>query len=807
MAGQRCARNLRQSLRVLRKNPRLTLTILATLVLGIGANTAIFTLDYATLLAPLPYPDPRQLVMVWSVAGGHRGGVSPGDLMDWKRRNTVFEDLNAWSPDDFNIATPDRPEFIEGMLASPGYNAMLGTPLLLGRNFVPEEGEPGNDHAVILSNRLWKRLGANRDIIGGKMQVNGQPYSVVGVLEPGVADRKEEELMVPLVFTREQQTDHASREWYVTGRLEPGVTIQQAQIEMNRITAEEAREFPATNRNWIAAVEPLKNDFLAPDRRRTLWVLLGAVGFLLLIACINVAGLLLAHGVSRYREVAIRVALGASRAAIFSQFLTENLALAICGGILGVAAGYAILRAFITLIPSRVLTPEADPRLNIPVLLAMLAVALFAGVVFGCAPAWHAARIDPAGILKSGGRAGIHPRRQRLRRILVIAEFALALPMLAGAGLMIRTFWNLTHVDSGIRADHVLAFYLDTPRLSKDPKQTVSYYQRMLAVIQAVPGVSAACAMSYLPFDDLHARVPFAIAGQSGYAQPSQRPRADLQMVSPGYFGALGIQILRGRAFTAADAGSAAKVAIVNQAFVDAFLRGRDPLRQTVLMKQEGEPGPDVKGEWRIVGVVRTLKSRGMRKDQPEIDTPFWQSGYPDSGIAVRTVGDPLKAIRGIGGAVNAIDPQAALYNPRTLTQIRDEALGADRLTAILLASFAALGLLLAATGIHGVMSLSVAQRSNEMALRMALGASRRVIMMTVLKEGAVLTCAGSALGLLGSAITARSIQSLLFGVNGIDWITFSAVALVLSVAALLACGAPAVRGSNVDIVEALKAE
>lgn len=323
--------NLRYTFRTLRESLGLTATILLTIAVGIGATTAIFTVDYATLLAPAPYPHPDRLVNVWSKIQGHRNFVSPGDLIDWRGRNTVFEELETGAPDNVNIATKDRPEYLEGMEATPGFNAMFGNPLFLGRNFLPEEAEPGKSHVVILTHRLWEHLGANPVILGQTMQINGDIYTVVGVLAPGTPDRWAPELMVPLVFKPEQLDDHTSRYWVASARLKPGVTIRQAQAEMDAIAAQEAKDFPKSNEGWGAIVEPFKNDFLPAETRRLLWLLLSAVGFLLLIACLNVANLLLGKSMTRQREVAIRAALGASPSAIFAQFLTESLALAIPG--------------------------------------------------------------------------------------------------------------------------------------------------------------------------------------------------------------------------------------------------------------------------------------------------------------------------------------------------------------------------------------------------------------------------------------------------------------------------------------------
>ena len=463
-------RDVRHAIRGLRNHPGFTAIVLLTLALGIGANTAIFTVDYATLLAPLPYPEPDRLVMVWSRFQEQRNRVSAGDFSDWKRQSKAFDDLNASNSDDFNIATATGPNSSKAWMPRRDTSGMLGQPLFLGRSFLAAEGEPGNEHAVILTHRLWQHLGANLRIIGSPMQINGEPYTVVGVLAPGTADRWDEELIVPLVFTPEQLKDRTSRDWLVTGRLKPGVTISHAQAELDAITARDAKDYPGSNQGWGALVQPFRNNFLSGERQLTLWLLLGAAGFLLVIACLNVANLLLARGITRQREVAIRSSLGATRAAIFAQFLTESLALAIMGGLLGVAAGYAMLRELIAVMPPNALPAEADLRLKVPVLLIMSAAAILTGACFGCAPAWYASRQNGAGLLKEGGRSGTGVSGHRLRRALVIAEFALALPLLAGAGLTVQSLWNLTARRSPVSAPiNILGFYLNSVPLERIP--------------------------------------------------------------------------------------------------------------------------------------------------------------------------------------------------------------------------------------------------------------------------------------------------------------------------------------------------
>jgi putative ABC transport system permease protein len=793
---------------MLRKSPGPTATILLTLMLGIGASTAIFTVDYATLLAPLPYPHPEQLVMLWSSLNGHRDLVSPGDLAEWKDQNTTFQDLNAWTSDNFNIASRERPEFLDGMEATPGYVAMMGSPLLLGRSFLAEEGEPGKEHVVILTHRLWQHLGVGPQIIGQTMRINDGPYTVVGVLDAGPMDRRDEELIVPLVFKPEQRANHESRFWAVTGRLKAGVAIQQAQANMDSISAREAQDYPASNRGWGALVEPLKNDFLPQKRRLTLWMLLGATGFLLLIACLNVAKLLLAQGIVRQKEIAIRGALGANRTTIFAQSLIESLTLAVIGGILGVIAGDVALKGLLAIMPPGTLPAEADLRLNLPILFVMLAATGLTGILFGCAPAWFAARLDPADVLKSGGRAGIHVSRQRLRRLLVIGEFALALPMLAGAGLTVHSLWNLTHADLGLRTDHVLGFYLDSPSIPKKRELINAYYQRMLVTIGAVPGVKSVAALEHLPLDSLHFAVRFNIADQPEYADPSSHPSADFQTATPEYFQTFGIGIVRGRAFTDADRETSPKVAMVNEAFINSFLGGLNPLNQRVVIDRfPGSSDPAHAVELQIVGVFRTVKSRGGREDVPQIAAPFWQMGPGVAGIGVRTGPDPAGMIENLAAAVNAVDPQAALALTRTMDQVRGEAFADDRFTAVLFVSFAVVALLLAGVGIHGLTSFSAAQRSREIGLRMALGATRGRVVALVLTEGLSLACIGSAVGVIGAYFVGRAMQGLLFGVPATDFLTLIAVAASLLLPAVIAYYFPARRAATVEIMQALKEE
>src|ERR1700677_4623722 len=473
--------NLRFTLRQLIKSPVFTLTAVLTLALGIGANTAIFTVVYGTLLAPMPYPQPNQLVMVWSKIQGDRNVIAAGDFTDWQNQNTVFSSLCAFTGGSFNLASKDQPEYVDGQFTSPGMYKMEGVKFLYGRDFLPEEGTLGREHEVILMNKLWKRLGADPSIVGKTMRIDGTPYTVVGGLAPGVADRLNQDLVAPLAF-KPEQLNHDFHWLLAMARLKPGVTIQQAQANMDAVTANIAKAYPKSDTGWGAIVDPLKNDFMPKERIQTLWILMGAVGFVLLIACVNVANLLLAKGTTRQKEVAVRAALGASRRNIFAQFLTENLLLALTGGVLGIGVGVAGLRALIAVMPPNTLPSEADLSLNLPVLLFSLAASTLAGLLFGCAPAWYATRVDPAEALKEGGRSGTGAGRHRLRRVLVIGEFALALTLLTGPGLATHSFWNLARVDLGIITTHILTFFLPVPDARpKDPERITAYYQQMLA--------------------------------------------------------------------------------------------------------------------------------------------------------------------------------------------------------------------------------------------------------------------------------------------------------------------------------------
>ena len=801
-------RDIRFGFRLWRSSPGFAAVAALTLALGIGATTAIFSVIYAALFEPMPYPDPDQLVMLWSKFPGGRGSVSPGDYLDWKRQNTVFQDVNAWSGETFNLATPEQPEQVNAAAVTPGFYRMTGNKFLMGRDFLPEEGEVGKDHAVVLTHRLWQRLGSDRNILRKQLRLNSEPYTVVGVFAPGTADRVPFGLVVPLAF-RPDQLNHDAH-WLMTmGRLKPGVSLSQAQADADVIASRLAQEYPDSNRNRGIGVDPLHDDFVPPEVRRTLWLLMAAVGLVLLIACVNVANLLLARATARQHDVAVRASLGASRRQVFGQFLSESLALAGIGGSLGAALAFAMIKLFINVMPPNTLPSEADVRLSVPVLLFTLIATTISGVLFGCAPAWQASRLDLNETLKEGGRTFSGHGRHRLRRSLVIAEFALALTLLASAGLAIHSLWNVARVDPGFRTDHILTFSLPVPEKHfSQPEQIVSFYRQMLEKMQSLPGISHAEAGTFLPLQGTQFGLAFNIVGHE--MDLGSRPGAQFGMVTPDFFQTFDIRISQGRAFTDQDVAGGIPVAIVNEAFVKQFLRGMDPLRQKISTAKMtpgiGRLGPLV--EWQIVGVYHNVRSNGLHVEEfPQIDVPFYQSPWPQASVAVRTSGDPELMTKSIAAAVHSIAPDLALANLQTMEQIASESLVSDRFVSGLYGAFAAVALLLAAIGIYGVMAFMVTQRTHEIGLRIALGAGRQQLLNTVLREGCALAAVGLAIGLGGACLVGRAMQSTLYGVGSVDFVAFGAVSIILLASALLACYIPARRAAKVDPMVALRYE
>ncbi|HEY6127797.1 MAG TPA: ADOP family duplicated permease [Candidatus Acidoferrum sp.] len=546
------------------------------------------------------------------------------------------------------------------------------------------------------------------------------------------------------------------------------------------------------------------------SRIKNLWLLLGAVGLVLLIACVNVANLLLARGTVRQREVALRASLGATRLQLISQFLSESLILAFVGGAFGVALAAILLKVILVLLPQYSIPTEADVRLSLPVLLFSLAATLFAAVLCGCAPTWQGSRLNPAETLKDGGRSGAGAGRNRLRHTLVILEFALALSLLSGAGLLVHSYWNLTQANLGFQPDHILTFDLPLPQNRfPDAGQATTFYRSMLERIAALPAISSASASTGRPIAGASFNLPFTIAGQPPAAS-STHLSAGFNMVTPDYFRTFGIHLVKGRFFTEQDAPGGLPVAVVNQAFANRYFSNLDPLAQHLIVSQlipgSGSPGPPV--EWQIVGVYRDVHNNGVRNEQlPEICVPFWQSPWPSASIEVRTRGNPSSVTNSIAAVVSSFDTDLPIDQVRTMDQLVDESLAGDRFATLLFAAFAAVAVLLAAVGIYGVISFAIAQRTCEIGVRMALGAGSRSVLLMVLREGMQLAIAGLLFGLAGAYVAGRVMKSALYGVTAVDPAALGSVSAILLLAAFLACYVPARRAIRVDPMVALRYE
>jgi putative ABC transport system permease protein len=801
-------RDIRFGLRLLAKRPGFTAVAVLTLALGIGANTAIFSVVYGTLLEPLPYRNPEQLVMVWSKPQpDSRNGVAAGDFLDWRAQSTVFQGLHAWTGRSYALAVgDDRPDQVQAAPVTPGWIENFGLVLQMGRDFAAEEGQPGKDDRVILSNSLWReRFGADKDIVGKQIRLDGRPFTVVGVLARGPADRVQQRLYTPLAFTPEQ-INHTFHWLLVMGRLKPGVTFEQANAEMATIAKRIADEFPDAKKGWGISVEPLQNNFLSPNTINGLKFLLAGVSFVLLIACANVANLLLARGATRQKEVAIRSSIGAEPRHIATQFLAESVVLAGGGGLAGIALAVALMKLIVAMIPTFTLPSEVDVRLSIPVLLFTVLTAMASGILFGCAPVFQALRQNVNDTLKEGGRSAT-AGRHGVQRALIVAEFALALTLLAGGGLAIQSLLNLSRVNVGFSTERLLTFSLFAPpeRLPDADKIRV-FYDQLQEKVGALPGVQALSVATGGPFFGSFG-MGVDIAGEPR-GQGSSRRNAAFLMVTPDYHKTYGVPLVRGRTFDAGDKAGSPTVAVVNESFVNTYLKDRDPLAQTVLVDKL-VPGQTTVGEpvaWRIVGVVKDVRNRGLRNDvRPEIDVPFAQSPWPSARITIRTTNDPNALRTSLGKIVQEMDPDLAMAGVRTVQEQIDESMSNDRFNAMMFAAFAAIALALAAVGIYGVMSFVVAQRNHELGIRMALGADRKRVVQLIMTDGMKTSLIGTALGFAGAYYVGRAMQGLWFGVGAIDLGRFVAIALTLIAAAMFACYVPARRAATVDPLVALR--
>ena len=810
--------DLRYGLRMLARNPGFTVVAVLTLALGIGANTAIFSVIDAVLLNRMPYLNADRLVMVWEQSPGRgwfRNIVSAANFVDWRKLNPVFTGMAAVDEGTYDVSGTGEPLEVRGDQVSADFFSVLGVQAALGRTFTPEEDQPGGARAAVLSNRLWKeRYGANPALVGNEITINRSRFTVIGVLPPGFYfppwGDKADLWIAGLDLRRPERTWH---EYVSIARLKNGVTIAQAQAEMDTIARGLEKRYPE-QKGWGVQLVNLHEQVVG-DTRPALLVLLAAVGMVLLIACANLANLQLARVAAREKEIAVRAALGAERHRIVRQLLTESVLLAIIGGGLGL-----LLASWgVTLLVR--LTPQDTPGLNqvgvnAGVLGFTLVLSIAAGIVFGLAPAFGASRVDPNQSLKEGSRGSTQgASSNRLRGLLVSAELALALVLLVGAGLLIRTFIALSQVDLGLEPHNVLTMRIALlgPKYQERSRQT-EFFRQLLQKLGSLPGVTSAAVIDGggLAPDGGNGDA-FMIVGRP-VPPPSELPDAVFRVISPDYFRTMGIPLLRGRYFTEADNQEAPGAAIISEKLARNFWPGGEPIGSELTFPTLEVAVPGVAARrlkrFAIVGIVKAVKNRGLEVEpEEEVYVPYSQypTFYSPRTLVARTSVEPTLLVSAIRHEVTMLDNDQPISEIRTMDQVVAQAAAGHRFPMVLLGLFAALALALAGVGIYGVTSYSVGRRAHEIGIRMALGARRADILCLVLGQAMSTAAIGVAAGIGGSFALTRTMQSLLFGTSAIDPITFAGVTLLLSVVALLASYIPARRATKVDPIVALRYE
>jgi putative ABC transport system permease protein len=809
--------DLRYSFRRLARSPAFTLVVILTLALGIGANTAIFSAVHAVLLRPLAYAEPGRLVTIehyYPSLGSMKAPVSAPGFRDYQARGRVFESMAVETGWAANITGVGEPARLQGARVTGRFFGTLGVPALLGRALQPGEDSAGREHVVVLSYGLWQRLfGGEPTVVGRTLSLNGESYEVVGVMPNEFRDafNRAVELWTPLVLRPEQFIDdERTHEWLnLTARLRPGIPWEQAAAEMRSFAEQLKRQYPDIYASdWSLVTTPLAQRTVGKVRPALL-VLLGAVGFVLLIACANVANLLLARAAARSKEIAVRTALGASRHRLVRQLLTESLMLALAGGVLGLLLAWWGVRSVAALNPANL--PRADEiGIAPPVLLFTLGISVLTGLLFGLAPAMHASAVDLHGMLKEGGRGSAGDRGgQGLRRMLVVAEVALALTLLTGAGLLVKSFARLASVDPGFDPDHLLTFNLSLPdaRYPSDSQRT-AFFDRVLPAIAAVPGVRAAGATSVMPFGGGWTTASFEI---EGYQPPPRQPGpwGDIRRVSPGFFETLRIPIRRGRSLTADDRAGGRLVAVIDEEFVRRYWPKDDPLGRRLSFGPPPGATDTAAREWiEVVGVVGHTKHEGLdAENRLQLYLPYAQQPRPLLAVAVRTAGEPAGYVNQMRRAVQAIDPDQPISAVRTMDELIAQSVGQRRLSMLLLSLFSGIALLLASLGIYGLMSYSVAQRSRELGVRIALGADRADVLRLVLRQGMSLALTGIAIGVGVAFALTRLVSSQLYDVRATDPATFAGMAVLLGLTALAANLIPALRATRVDPAVVLREE
>jgi putative ABC transport system permease protein len=807
--------DLRYAFRGLRRSPGFALVAVLTLALGIGANTAIFSVVNTALLRPLPYPEPDRLVRVYSGRNGENTWtVSPPDFVDWRAQAGVFAHTAALnSGADYTITGAGGAERVAAAQVTPDFFDVLGVPPALGRGFTQDNAQVGQDKVAVLSYGLWQqRFGGQPDIVGQTIQLDGVTYAIAGVMPKGFAYPAEARLWTPLAFSaHDLATQRGAHYLDVIARLKPGVTLTQAQSAMQGVAARLSQQYPKTNDKWSANVATLR-DSLVGDVRPALLILLGAVGLVLLIACANVANLLLARAMGRERELAIRTALGAGRGAIVRGILTESLLLAILGGIAGLLVAVWGTHALITLQPDAV-SGMGPVGVDATVLGFTLVLTLLTGVLFGLIPALHASRVaNLSGRLKEGSRGATGSREWwRARSLLVTAEMAFAVILLAGAGLLMKSFVRLIDTDPGFRTEHVLTFNLSLPDARyQTPEQSDAFYTQFLEQVRSLPGVQDASAIFGLPLTGFGYQI--SVHELDGRVLSSREedelPSPQVRIVTPDYFQVLGIPVLRGRSITDADRAGAPPVVVVNETAAKLYWPGESAVGHHFTIGTDMGVSPDRVGGT-VVGVVADTKDNGPSVvPKPQMYLSHSQVPVTFMSIAVRTASvDENALVSAIRSRLHDIDPNIPMYQVSTMQQLLGDSVAQPRFYMLLLGVFAGAALLLAAVGIYGVMAYVVGQRTHEIGVRMALGARGPQVLRQIVGRGMRPAMAGVALGLAGSIAITRVLSDLLYGVSATDPLTFIGVAVVLVAVSLAATLVPARRATTVDPVIALRAE
>jgi len=805
--------DLRYGARMLRKQPGFSLIAVLTLALGIGANTAIFSVVNAVLVKPLLYPHSDLVVQIWQTnPRANRWGewISYPAFVDYRRQNRVFEDIGAYRTWLWNITGGDHPEVLRGARVTSNLFSVLSVQPMLGRSFLPEEEQPGRNQVVILSYGFWqRRFGSDPALVGKTVTIDGLNHTVVGVMPPGFdlpynvsSAVFASDAWIPPGDDPELE-DRGSPNYRVLARLKPGITIQQAQANIEAIALGLAEQYPE-NREMSATVVGLQQN-LVKEARPTLLLLLGAVGFVLLIACANVANLQLTRTTARQKEAAIRLALGASRLQLIRQLLTESMLLALLGGAAGLLLAVWGVEFLVRLGPDipRLQDTSIDPR----VISFTLVLSLATGVIFGMAPAFQGSRIDLNETLKESGiRAPAGSGRGRTRSLLVITEMALALMLLISAGLFIQSFMRLQKVDPGFNPHGVLTAYIMLPSSKyTEPRRQAAFFKEVINRIEALPGVEAVGGASSMPLTGTNDAGYFRIEGIPERRAGDPLIEAEQPKITPGYIRAMEIPVLMGRSFNWADNENSPQVVVVSEALVQLYWPNEDPIGKRLSINNDSDGKP----VWRqIVGVVKDVKHDGLAKQpRPVIFSPLLQYPVPYTILAIRTHTDPSSLSPAIRRAVTAVDSEQPIFRINTMERFISDSVSDSRFQTQLLTVFAAVALALAAVGIYGVVGYSVNQRTHEIGIRLALGARQRDVLKMVVKQGMELATTGVVIGLAGAFALTRLMKDFLFGVNASDPLTFGVIALILTLIALLACYFPARRATKVDPLVALRYE